>query len=293
MQSQPRVVYQGRAELAEGPVWHDGALWWVDIACGTLNRLDPATGLNTSRGTGGYLGAACPTADGRWLLARQHDCALMDWQSGRFTPLASPRDGVAARHRFNDGKCDPAGRFWVGTMSLDRKPDEASLFCIEHDGAVRRVLRGLSLSNGLAWSPDGRAFYHADTPTRRVQKFDFDVASGVLSNPRLLIQFGEADGWPDGMTSDAEGHLWIGLWGGRCVVRVHGETGGVMERHELPVSNVSSCTFGEADLRTLFITTAWEGFDEAQRQKEPLAGSIFALRTHTQGVATHCFGQHS
>jgi sugar lactone lactonase YvrE len=278
------MIYAGRAELAEGPVWFGGALWWVDIAAGTLNRLDPATGINCSRGSGGYLGAAVPCTDGRWLLARQHDCSLLDWENGRFTPLAAPLDGVRERHRFNDGKCDARGRFWIGTAHLDQKPNEASLFVVEPEGRVRRVVSPLSLSNGLGWSPDNKTFYHIDTPTRRVEQYAFDVATGTLANRSTLLTFADGDGWPDGMTVDGEGHLWIALWSGSAVVRVNGRTGHIMERHSLPVSNVSSCTFGGTDLRTLFITTAWEGFTPAQRHAEPLAGCIFALRTSTQGL---------
>jgi sugar lactone lactonase YvrE len=271
MASSAQVVYAGRAELAEGPVWFAGALWWVDIAAGTLNRLDPATGINSSRGW-------------RWLLARQHDCSLLDWDKGRFTPLAAPLDGVSSRHRFNDGKCDAKGRFWIGTAHLDQKPNEASLFAVEPNGRVRRVLHPLSLSNGLGWSPDSSVFYHIDTPTRRIQRFAFDLEAGTMSNPQTLHALNDRDGWPDGMTVDAEGHLWVALWSGGAVMRISAQDGTIMERHALPVSNVSSCTFGGPDLRTLYITTAWEGFTPEQRQKEPLAGSIFALRTSVQGM---------
>lgn len=284
MASTPQVIHAGRAELAEGPVWYSNALWWVDIAAGTLNRFDPETGINASRATGGFLGAAVPCEDGRWLLARQHECTLFDWETGRFTPLAVPAEGVSLRHRFNDGKCDPSGRFWGGTMSLDHAREEASLFAIESTGQIRRVLSGISLSNGLGWSPKGDRFYHIDTPTRRVSWFDFDLATGKMGQRKTLVEFSEADGFPDGMTVDAAGNLWIALWSGGCVAQVDGQTGVILEKHPLPVAQVSSCAFGGSDLRTLFITTAWEGFSFAQREAQPLAGSIFSLRTDTPGL---------
>jgi len=284
MPSTPHVIYAGRAELAEGPVWHEGALWWVDIVAGTLNRLDPETGVNTSRATGGFLGAATPCADGRWLLARQHDCTLFDWESGRFTPLAAPSEGISPRHRFNDGKCDPSGRFWVGTMSLDRASGEAGLFALEPHGAIRRALGGLSLANGLGWSPAGDLFYHIDSPTHRLSRFAFDPSVGEISERKLWVEFSDADGFPDGMTVDAAGDLWVALWSGSAVARIDGKTGRILEKHALPVSQVSSCTFGGSDLRTLFITTAWEGMSFAQREAQPLAGSLFALRTDTPGL---------
>lgn len=282
MASLPQVIYAGRAELAEGPVWHANALWWVDIVAGTLNRLDPASGFTLSRATGGFLGAAVPSADGRWMLVRQHECTLFDWETGRFTPFVAPQ-GLSPRHRFNDAKCDPAGRLWAGTLSLDQMPGEASLFMIEPEGKVRQALTPLSLSNGLAWSPKGDRFYHVDTPTREVSCFDFDLATGALSHRKVLIRFKESDGFPDGLTCDAEGNLWIALWSGGAVAKVDGRTGAVLGRHVLPVSQVSSCTFGGDDLRTLFVTSAWEGFSFAQREGQPLAGSIFALQTDTQG----------
>lgn len=283
MSLSPRLVYAARAELAEGPVWHRGALWWVDIVVGTLNRLDVETGVNTSRATGGFLGCAVPCTDGRWLLARQHECVLLDWDTGRTEQFLGRCPGVLPRHRFNDGKCDPLGRFWAGTMSLDRAQGETALFSIEPSGETRRVLEGLSLSNGLGWTGRGDVFFHVDTPTRRIVRYRFDPASGTVAEPRVLIEFEEKDGWPDGLTCDAEGHLWVGLFGGGALVRVHGEEGRILERVPMPVSNVTSCTFGGADLSTLYITTAWEGFSLAQREAEPLAGSIFSLRVETPG----------
>lgn len=289
MAATPQLVYAARAELAEGPVWHEGALWWVDIVVGTLNRLDPETRSVSSRATGSFLGAAVPCADGRWLLARQHECTLFDWETGRFTPLAGPGEGIRPRHRFNDGKCDPVGRFWAGTMSLDHAHEEASLFVVEAPGQIRRMMDRVSLSNGMGWSPDGKFYYHIDTPRHRVSRFAFDLATGALGARKTLIEFKDSEGFPDGMTVDAAGHLWIALWSGASVVRVHGQTGEVMERHSLPVSQVSSCTFGGPDLCTLYITSAWEGMTLNQRIAEPLAGSLFALRTETPGLPVTLF----
>lgn len=284
MLSPAQLIFAGRAELAEGPVWHEGALWWVDIVAGTLNRFDPVTGLNASRATGGFLGAAVPCTDGRWLLARQHECTLFDWETGRFTPLAVPAEGISPRHRFNDGKCDPTGRFWAGTLSLDQRPGEAALFAIEGTGQIRRALSGISLSNGLGWSPAGDIFYHIDTPSHRISRFAFDAEKGVIGERQTLIQFSDADGFPDGMTVDAGGNLWVALWSGHAVAQVDGKTGALLHKYPLPVSQVSSCTFGGPDLRTLFITTAWEGFSFSQREAHPLAGGLFALRTDAPGL---------
>jgi sugar lactone lactonase YvrE len=278
------IVYRGRAELAEGPNWHDGALWWVNIVSGTLNRLDPASGVNISRATGGFLGAAAPCVDGRWLLARQRDCALLDWTTGKIEVLHEAFDAVAADQRFNDGKCDPQGRFWVGTLTLKETPGRAGLYCQEANGKFRPVLQGLTLANGLGWSPDGSRFFHIDTPTRKVSVYDFDAARGTLAGGRALIQFSDTDGYPDGMTVDAAGNLWVALWGGSAVAEVDGRSGKILAKHPVPAAQVSCCTFGGPDLRTLYITTAWENLTLDQRIAAPSAGSIFALRTEVAGL---------
>jgi len=279
----PELVYAGRAELAEGPVWHAGALWWVDILAGTLNRLEPVTGLNTSRGLGAFVGAAVPTSDGRWLVARQYDCAVLDWATGALNPF-SRFDGVRPRHRLNDGKCDPCGRFWVGSLSRDGALGESALFVVEASGETRLVVPGVSCSNGLAWSPAGDRLYYIDSLARCVDGFRFDPATGALSERKTFIALSESDGMPDGMTIDAEGNLWVALLEGGGLLHVDGRTGAVLRRVALPATLVTSCAFGGADLRTLFITTAWEGRTRAQRDAEPLAGSIFALRVDVGGL---------
>jgi sugar lactone lactonase YvrE len=284
-----QVAFAGRAELAEGPTWYKDALWWVNIVEGTLNRWDPRTGLNSSRATAGFLGAAAPCSDGRWIIARKQDCALLDWETGAITPFSSTPHGLQTEHRFNDGKVGPAGNFWVGTLSLKQRPHEASLYVLNDAGEFHRARTGLTLANGLAWSADGRRFYHVDTPTKRVQAFDFQPDSSRLSNESTLIHFSDTNGFPDGMTCDEEGHLWIALWGAGEIVRVDGGSGKIIECHHLPVTQVSSCTFGGPNLSTLFITTAWENFTLDQRQTQPLAGSIFALETTTRGLPTRVF----
>lgn len=285
----PELFFPGRAELAEGPVWHDGALWWVNIVSGTLNRLDVASRLNTSRATGDFLSAAVPSRDGSWLIAQRNRCSRLDWSSGAITPCASISD-FPAGNRLNDGKCDPMGNFWVGSMDLKLTPSRASLYRLSTRGEVSRVLQNLTLSNGLVWSPSGTTFYHVDSVARRVTAFDCDVDSGKLANARKVVEFQEHEGSPDGMTIDREGNLWIALWGASSVIRVASNTGKVLSRHALPIPQVSACTFGGAGLSTLFITTAWENLSLDQRIAQPLAGSIFALETDTQGLAANLFG---
>ncbi len=286
--TKPELVYAARAELAEGPIWHDRALWWVDISAGTLNRLDPANGSNTARATNGFLSAETPADDGRWLIARRNELAWLDWETGGLAHFRSSPRPSGTTLRFNDGKCDAAGRFWVGTLDLAGKKNRCSLYCVEKN-RTRRILSGISLSNGLAWSPSGESFFYADTATRRVDRFRFEAERGRLSERTALVTLARSEGWPDGITCDAEGNVWIACWGAGQVLCVDGRTGRRLSRIRIPATQVSSCAFGGEKLDQLFITTAWQGFSTEQRASEPLAGGIFAITTSSSGQPTNLF----
>ena len=278
------LVFDGKAELAEGPVWHDGTLWWVDILAGTLNRLDTATGINSSRATGDFLGAAVPTRQGEWLLARRHQIVRLDWHTGRMETLAT-LDDPRERLRFNDGKCDPHGRFFVGTMHRDALPGAAAFYQYGN-GRLERRIDGVTISNGMDWSPDGARFHYADSLTGRVDVFDYDAGSGIMTNRRPLIAVPPNKGVPDGLCCDRDGNLWLALWDGGAVECFDGRTGASLERIPLPVAKVTSCCFGGESLDQLFITTAWEGNARARRDAEPLAGGIFVVQPGVRGQAT-------
>lgn len=230
------------AELGEGPCWDAarGHLLWVDIRRGELHVWDG--GAHEVTRVGAPLGAAVPTDDGDVLLAFADRLALLSGGT-----LASVPHGESMR--LNDGACDAQGRFWVGSMRRD-EDDRRDAALYRFDGELVRVLDGVSLSNGLGWSPDGACMYYIDTHRRTVDVFDYD---GDLSNRRPLATID--DGFPDGLTVDDEGAVWVALWGGSAVHRFtpDGELDRVLE---LPALNVTSCCFGGSDRRTLFITTA-------------------------------------
>jgi sugar lactone lactonase YvrE len=278
-----QLLHDGKAELAEGPVWHDGALWWVDILAGTFNRFDTASGINSSRATGDFLGAAFPTTHGDWLLARRHQMVRMDWLTGRMETLAT-LDGAQGRLRFNDGKCDPSGRLLLGTMHRDGATGAGALYQFS-GGGLNRVLDGVTVSNGMDWSPDGARFYYADSPTGRVDVFDYDPETGTMDNRRVLITVPSDKGVPDGLCCDQSGNIWLALWDGGGVECFDGSSGASLERIELPVKKVTSCCFGGSRRDQLFITTAWEGNDRARRDAEPLAGGIFVVQPGVCGQA--------
>jgi sugar lactone lactonase YvrE len=281
------LVHSPLAELAEGPVWHEKALWWVDIHAGTLNRWEPASGESSSRATGDSLGAACPCVDGRWILARRRGFAFLDWKSGEISPMASV--DLPADQRLNDGKCDPSGRFWAGSMGEPPGQKNAFLFVLEENGRTRQVLDGISLSNGLAWSGDGNTMFHVDSLEQSLTAYEFRQADGTLGKGRLLACFPESMGCPDGIAIDRDDNLWVAMWGGSAVVRIDGQSGSILQKIDLPVRQPSSCCFGGARLDQLYVTSAWSGMDDAQRQRDPLAGSIFQIPTSTPGIATRLF----
>lgn len=275
MSLRAELICDVKAELAEGPVWHDGALWWVNINVGTLNRLDVRTGLNTSRATGDFLGAAVPDAQGGWLIARRNSVARLDWSSGEISPLAT-LPNPDPRLRFNDGKYDPRGRFFAGTMHREAAPERAAFYRLTGD-TLEMQFDGVTISNGLDWSPDGARMYYTDTLTGRVDIFDYDLENGTMSGRRPLVKFAQNQGWPDGLCCDVNGNVWLALWDGGAVECLDGRTGKSLERIPIPARRVSSCCFGGENLDRLFITTAWEDYDKAARDAEPLAGGIFAV----------------
>jgi sugar lactone lactonase YvrE len=267
--------------LGEGPVWDAriGRLASIDIMAGRLNLtaadgttdsidLPSPVGCLVPRSTGGWVAAL---ADGFWAVAD-------DGATERLVDVQSDRPDL----RFNDGKCDPQGRFWAGTMAFDERAGAGALYRLDPDLGVRRMIAGVTISNGLDWSPDGRTMYYVDTPTRRIDMFDFDPESGSIAGRRPFATIAPVDGWPDGLTVDAEGGVWLALWEGWKVRRYLPD--GSLEREiHLPVSRVTCPAFGGPDLAELYITTAREQLSEEQLAAEPLAGGLFRARPGIRG----------
>lgn len=285
---QVELITDARALLGEGPVW-DGLsnrLFWVDIEGGRLHALEPESSSTHVWEVGCRVGAAVPREQGGMILATEHGLELFELADSRRQLLVAP-ENEPPTNRFNDGKCDARGRFWAGTMSMIRTPRAGSLYLLEPDHTVRRVLSDVTTSNGLDWSEDHRTMYYIDTPTMLVRAFDFDLENGTLDHERIVIRFSEGVGRPDGMTADAEGMLWIAHWDGGRVTRWDPDTGRLLQTVSLPVARVTSCAFGGADLDTLYITTARHGLDAQQQEQQPHAGSLFALRPGVVGRPAH------
>lgn len=282
------LVLDARATLGEGALWHDGRLLWVDIEGCLVCRFDPRNGRNESWNVGQRSGTVVPRAAGGLLVAVQQGIGRLDPATGAFAVFVEPergRDDV----RFNDGKCDPRGRFFAGTMALTKpRGKRGALFRLDPDGAITRVISDVGTSNGLAWSHDEQTFYFIDTPTHEVSAFDYDAESGAISRRRAAVRFADEQ-HPDGMTIDAAGNLWVALWGGWGVVCCDPRTGKILEKIEVAASQTTSCAFGGPDLQSLYITSARNGLDAATLRNQPAAGGIFVARPGVRGVAAFAF----
>jgi sugar lactone lactonase YvrE len=232
------------------------------------------------------MGALAPTVGGGLVAALRDGIYLLDPDSGAASLFAAAPGHDPALFRFNDAKVDPRGRFWAGTMALDGRAGQSRLYRIGADRAVQTMREGVTISNGLAWSPDARTLYYIDSPTRTVQAFAFDLEQGTIGAPRVVITFGEADGWPDGCCMDVEGGLWIAHWGAAKVTRWEPVAGKLLGTVSLPVSNVTSCAFGGPKRDQLFITTA---VDDNQAGAEPEAGHLFRIDPGVTGPALLSF----
>jgi sugar lactone lactonase YvrE len=285
MKLQAELAVDAKATLGEGPVWDDqrSCLFWVDIEEGKLHAFEPSGEPDRVFDVGCKLGAAVPRASGGMVLATENGFETFDLDTNERTLLAEPESHLPY-NRFNDGKCDVEGRFWAGTMSMIGKRQAGALYVLDRDHSVRRIRSEISISNGLDWSLDQSTMYYIDTPTRQVLAFDYDAAKGTVENERVAIQFAGGVGVPDGMTVDAEGMLWIAHWEGGCVTRWDPDSGTQLATILLPAERVTSCTFGDANLDALYITTARQGLDPSALARQPTAGGIFAAKPGVHGL---------
>jgi len=280
------VVIGPGARLAEGPVWdaRTSRLAWIDVLSSQILLTDIATDNIEVIEVPSHVGAIAPRAAGGFVAALQDGFWVVgDGRTRRITSVAEAGPSL----RFNDGKCDSAGRFWAGTMAYDETPGAGSLYRLDLNGQASLMLDGVTISNGLAWSLDGRKMYYIDSPTGRIDAFSFSPGTGEISGRRPAITIPAALGVPDGMTIDAEGGLWVALWGGGAVHRYL--DGRLAQVISLPVSQPTSCTFGGEELDELFVTSAREGLSLDQREAQPLAGAVFRVRPGVHGLPAATF----
>lgn len=289
-ENKARMVLDSKATLGEGAIWdhRSGILYWVDIEEGILNLYKPQIGANREIDLGQRVGTVVPVDTGGVLVALQGGIYRLDPGTGKKMKLVHPEKSLPD-NRYNDGKCDPSGRFWVGSMGLNSQKHAGALYRINPDLSWEKMIDSVTISNGIVWSPDTTRMYYIDTPTQKVMAYRFDNRTGQLSDPEIAIEIPDTLGHPDGSTLDAEGMIWIAMWGGHAVTRWNPQTGELLRRIEVPAPNVSSCAFGGKNLETLYITTARAGMDEEQLKKYSHSGGLFKVKPGVRGMRSNCF----
>jgi sugar lactone lactonase YvrE len=281
------VALHAGARLGEGPTWDAGSgqLLWVDILACEVHCSDPATGGDTVLRTGQHVGAAKARASGGLVVNLRDGVGLYD-PDGGFRWLA---DLAEPNCRGNDAAVDAVGHLWAGTMRYDEADGGGRLYRVSPRGEVVTVLDTVAVSNGVGWSPDGGRMYYVDSPTRRVDVLDVDPESGLVARRRSFLDLSGLPGFPDGLTVDADGCVWVAFWDGGAVRRF--TPAGRPDRVvEVPAARTTACAFGGPDLRDLYITTATTGLDPARLAAQPLSGSVFVLPGAGTGLPAHAFG---
>lgn len=286
----PELVLDAKAALGEGAVWvaDRQRLYWVDIMGKSAHVYNPASGADQVIDVGQPIGTLAPRRKGGLVLALKTGLYFFEEESGRLQKIAAPEDHLP-ENRFNDGKCDPGGRFWAGTMSDAFESGAGSLYRLDADLSLHRLVDKITVSNGMTWSLDARSMYYIDTPTQTVWAFDYDNATGDLSNRRPAISIPKEEGGPDGMTIDAEGMLWVAMWQGWQVNRYNPLTGEKLASIPVPVARVTSCAFGGPNLDELYITTAHINIPTAEWESQPHAGGLFKVKPGVMGVPSFSF----
>jgi sugar lactone lactonase YvrE/acetyl esterase/lipase len=281
---QAELILDSKAMLGEGSIWHpkENKLYWIDIEGKALHIYDPNSKEDKQFPVGSRIGTVVPVEKEGVLVALQNGIQFMDTKSGKLNFINNPLPDTNLR--FNDGKCDPSGRFWVGTLALDSRRRGAKLYRFDKDKSIHTMLDSVSISNGIVWTADKKTMYYNDTPTGTIQGFDYDDKTGAITNRRVVVRIPRGTGSPDGMTIDAEGNLWVALWGGGCVAKFDPRTGELLQKVKVPAPNVSSCAFGGENLETLYITTARAWVNDARLKEFPLSGGLFAVKPGVKGV---------
>ncbi|MBE9155439.1 SMP-30/gluconolactonase/LRE family protein [Nodosilinea sp. LEGE 06152] len=286
--SAQNVLY-ARARLGEGPLWDSDqqVLYWVDILNHRVHVFEPSSGDDCHWDVGDVGSAIALMRGNRLLVAMGNRIASLDLSSGAVETLHT-FEFDAPGTRFNDGKCDPQGRFWIGSMSPEN-PGHAALYRYDPDGSVRTMETNLTISNGLGWSPDGGTFYLTDSPQRKIFAYRFDGETGEISDCTVAVDLGDEPVEPDGLTIDSEGNIWTALWDGWCVA-CFSPTGEALGRIKLPVQRPTCPTFGGPDLSTIYVTTASVGLSQKEIQQGFYSGDVFAIAAPAPGLPPNPFG---
>jgi sugar lactone lactonase YvrE len=284
------VAYKIDSKLGEGAIWnHDtNELYWIDIEGKLLHIFNPKSNQNRSFPTASHIGTVVPKENDEALIALADGIYTINLKTGETTIFSDMKEELIGC-RLNDGKCDPSGRLWVGSMNWQQKKGKAKLFNIKKDGVVTTKIDSVTISNGIVWTKNKKTMYYIDTPTSQIKAYDYNNTSGDISNERVVVEIPEELGFPDGMTIDAEDMVWAGMWNGNAVIRFNPKTGEILQKVEIPAHNVTSCAFGGENLETLYVTTAKIDMTNEELEKYPLAGSVFKVNPGVKGVKSNFF----
>ena len=279
--------------LGEGPLWHAKrkTIFWVDIEGKCFYEYNQHSGKLKQWQLDKRVSVIIETNEVDVVLLGVQGALIKFDLNTSEQFFCTNIENEITNNRTNDGKCDSEGRLWIGTMDVDLKDFCGSLYVIDNNFQLHKKLPSLSISNGIAWSDDNSIMYFIDTPTQKINAFDFDAATGNIIFRKMVVEIPLIMGSPDGMCIDTEGMLWVAHWGGNGVYRWNPGNGELVDKIEVPCPHVTSCCFGGDNFETLFITTAKQGLSEDQLRLYPNSGGLFAVKPGVKGLASNCFGQ--
>lgn len=286
------LEFEVMALLGEGAFWNHktNEFYWVDIEAKKLNIYNPELKENKSIMMPSLIGTVVPYTNNEAVVALLDGIYKVNLDSGELM-LLSDVESDMPENRFNDGKCDPNGNLWVGSMYFEQSRPNASVYRINEQGETKKMIDSVTISNGIVWTKDSKTMYYIDTPTGNIMSYDFDVETSTISNGKIAVKISQEDGFPDGMAIDEEDMLWVGMWNGDAVARFNPKTGKLISKIAVPAHNVTSCAFGGENLDILYVTTSSLDMNEEEQNKYPLAGSIFRVNPGVKGVKSRFFGK--
>ena len=278
------IVSKTLSKWGEGPLWFNGRVYYVDIEGHQIRSFDPSSGEEQVWEVGERIGFVIPRENGGFIMGGDNGLAFFDPESGAKTAIVDPEPDKKPDNRFNDGKCDPKGRLWAGTISTVKKEGDATLYRLDTALELTAQFPNVTNSNGLCWTKDGGTFYYIDTPSKKVRAFDYDLESGDISNERIAIDTAALEGSPDGMTIDENDNVWIAFCRGGCVRCFDPKTGEILETIGVPTGCPTSCAFGGERFETLYITSG-----RLADAEEEEAGMLFSVNPGVKGLPAVAF----
>lgn len=290
-QSNANLLLHTPAQLGEGAIWDSQTqlLYWVDINGKTVNIYNPTEKTNTCFNVFKRPGTVIPIDSENVLVALEDGLVTLNIKTGKIVYQLQTPQFETNSLRFNDGKCDKNGRFWVGTMDLNAKKEAGVLYSLQNNFILKPEVSKTTISNGITWNADDTKMYYIDTTTSHISCFDYDLLTGNIKNRTEIVTINPNLGYPDGMTIDNKGMLWVALWDGFAVACFNPNTGEMLHKINIPAPKITSCAFGGPNLDVLYITTARVDMSVDELEKYPLSGSLFYAKTGTVGVEANAF----